>query len=164
MTVRELLEQLGDVLRSDDTDQALTILADVKAAIEERERHTEEVEAQVKSLLDQVHELRRATAWRWLRNNRPASYDQLVRKLELAREPLNYNGRLELGQLIDVFGECESLGVPLEELDTPTHLGKYREAVAYLHKLEGDELKQALKEVRGHENRDETRERFRRRY
>jgi phosphoenolpyruvate carboxylase len=149
MTIHELLERLDDALDNEDIAQARELLADVRNEIESLEEQT---------------------AWRWLRENEPANYDQVLRKLELARDTLTYTGNLELGQLVDIFARCEEHGIPLENLEISEHLGKYREAVAHLNSIiqanlpedeEREKLREAMRQVRADPNRDATRKRVR---
>ena len=165
MSMTELLIRMDHAVREEDIEAVQELLTDVRGAVETRDKHIEELREQVQALQDELEALEQQTAWRWLRSNQPESYEQLLRKLGLARENVTtQNPWYELGYLIDIFRRCEELHIPLLTLGIPENLGKYREAVAHLRGLGGDDLREALQEVRHDANRDATRERVRRRY
>jgi phosphoenolpyruvate carboxylase len=152
MTIHDLLKQQGDALDKGDIPEAQSLLADIKEEVES-------VEGQA--------------AWRLLRRQGPSDYDGLMRRLELARASLAESGRIEVGQLIEVFKRCQDHGIPLADLEVREHLSKYREASAHLNSIiradspageERQKLEKALAEVRADPNRDATRKRVRRRY
>ena len=74
-------------------------------------------------------------AWKWLRNNEPESYEELIEKLGQAKTTLAAPGRTEMKQLAEVFGCCRDNGVQLASLAVSENLHKYREAVAYLYDM-----------------------------
>jgi hypothetical protein len=141
MTIDELIERQRSALETGDTEGAQQLLDEIEAHIEAK------------------------NAWKWLRNNAPESYEQLIDKLGQAKTTLAAPGRTEMKQLAEVFGCCRDNGVQLASLAVSENLHKYREAVAYLYDMVGGkepkdvdtaELIQTLDRIK-QENRDQVR-------
>ena len=111
MNIGELLHHQRVALEASDTEEALRLLDLIEAEVE------------------------KATAWKWLTSNQPDSYDEMISKLEQAREGLTQSGQSELGQLIRVFRWCEEHGISLDHLQVKDHLSKYREASSKLNQI-----------------------------
>ncbi len=104
--------------------------------------------------------------WDWLRNHQPASYEQLIEKLEEASESLSSSGQTELRQLAEVFRWCGEHEIGLAELQIPRHLPKYREAAAYTSRIIGSDessesrigrMREAVERIKSDPDRDTTR-------
>jgi len=125
--------------------------------------------ARARRLLEETGaELDKQVAWRRLRREPTESYQQLIERLEQAKEPLAAPGRSQLKQLIRVFSWCDEQGISLDELQVRDNLPKYCQASARLNEIldsgEGDRSKskaqvmqEALACIRDHPDREATR-------
>lgn len=101
--------------------------------------------------------------WPWLSEHQPESYDQLVKKLELAGEELTHSSRSTFGSLLEVLWWCEEHDISLDEIRFKDNLSKYREAGSRPNQIirEGDEVREellaAIAIIQSHRTRDETR-------
>ena len=122
---------------------------------------------EVQRLLTELEtHLEKKRGWKWLRTNKPESYNELYTKLKDLGQVLLPAGKSTMRQLVSIFKWCEDHDISLAYLGVSENLHKYREATAYLIRIINNdattceikrEVLDAIRRIKSDKNRDLTR-------